>query len=255
MRGNNARRFDGKEHGMKAIAVGIFCKTPAAGRSKTRLSPPLRLEECAALSACFIRDLAATIDGLTHDGSAVGYAVYTPRGSEDALRQLLPGAFGLHAQCEGEFGVRLATAMRELLARHAGAIMVNADSPTLPTAILRDAVEAVAAGDAVVLSPALDGGYTLIGLSRMHEELFTDIPWSTSEVYRKTVARAATLGLPVVNVPGWYDVDDAASLDLLLSELAGRRPGFSEALRGAYAPATRAHLAARAVRVAAEAVK
>jgi hypothetical protein len=50
-------------------------------------------------------------------------------------------------------------------------------------------------------------------------------------------------------------VDDAASLDLLLSELAGRRPGFSEALRGAYAPATRAHLAARAVRVAAEAVK
>ena len=240
---------------MKAIAVGIFCKTPAAGRSKTRLSPPLRPDECAALSACFIRDLAATIGDLTHDGSAVGYAVYTPRGTEDTLRPLLPRSFGMHAQCDGEFGVRLATAMRELLARHAGAIMVNADSPTLPAAILREAVDAVAAGDTVVLSPAFDGGYTLIGLSRMHEELFTDIPWSTSEVYRRTVERAAMLGIPVVNVPGWYDVDDAASLDLLLSELAGRRSGFTQALRGAYAPATRAHLAQRVAPVAAEAVK
>lgn len=241
---------------MKSIAVGIFCKTPAAGRSKTRLSPPLRPEECAALAACFIRDLTDTIDELTRDGRAVGYAVYTPSGTEPALRPLLPSSFRMQAQCEGEFGERLATAMRELLARHAGAIMVNADSPTLPAAILREAVDAVAAGDRVVLSPAFDGGYTLIGLSRMHEELFVDIPWSTAEVYRTTVERAAALGLALVNVPGWYDVDDAASLDLLLSELAGVRPSFTQAeLRGAYAPATRAHFAARAASVAAEAVK
>ena len=68
-------------------------------------------------------------------------------------------------QCEGDFGARIATAMRALLQTHAGAILVNADSPTLPAAILRAAVEAVRRQDAVVLSPALDGGYTLIGLS------------------------------------------------------------------------------------------
>lgn len=236
------------------VAVGIFCKTPAAGFCKTRLSPPLRPEQCAALSACFIRDLTQTIGEVAKDGAAAGYAVYTPRGTEDALRQLLPAGFRLHPQCDGDFGLRLATAMRELLALHSGVIMVNADSPTLPASILRDAVRAVQAGTGVVLSPALDGGYTLIGLSAMREEIFAGIPWSTATVYRDTVARAGTIGLPVVDVPGWYDVDDAASLDLLLAELAGRGPAFSQ-LRGARAPATRAFLATHAAHTTLEAAK
>jgi uncharacterized protein len=78
----------------------------------------------------------------------------------------------------------------------------------------------------------------------MHDELFVDIPWSTAQVYERTVARAAATGLPVVNVPGWYDVDDAASLALLTAELAGERPSFTQ-LNGAAAPATRAWLARR----------
>jgi uncharacterized protein len=229
-----------------SVAIGIFCKTPAAGQSKTRLSPPLRPDECAALSACFIRDVATTIDDVVCNGSAVGYAVYTPAGSESTLRKLLPASFHLLPQCDDDFGVRLAVAMRALLERHDGAVMVNADSPTLPAAILRAAVEATQGRDAVVLSPALDGGYTLIGLSRMHERLFVDIPWSTAQVYERTIARAAEIGLPVVTLPGWYDVDDAASLALLLSEFDGRPPALAQGgLRGAPAPATRAHFLAR----------
>lgn len=235
---------------MRSVAVGLFCKTPAAGRSKTRLSPPLRPEECAALSACFIRDLASTINEVARDSAAVGYAVYTPAGSESALRTLLPASFRLLPQTSDDFGLRLANAMRAMLERHDGAILVNADSPTLPAAILRAAVEATRRGDAVVLSPALDGGYTMIGLSRLHERLFDDIPWSTAQVYERTVARAREIGLPVVNVPGWYDVDDADSLALLLSELDGRPPALAQAgLRGAHAPATRAHFAAREERL------
>ena len=239
---------------MEGIAVGIFCKTPIPGGSKTRLSPPLRPEECAALSACFIRDLGTTIGELT--GSDVtGYAVYTPAGTEGALRTLLPDDFRLLLQHDGDLGTRIATAMRELLLSHAGAILVNSDSPTLPASILRAAVDATRRGGSVVLSPALDGGYTLIGLSHMDERLFADIPWSTSRVHERTVQRAAAIGLPVVNVPGWYDVDDAASLALLLGELAGERPAFSQpGLSGAQAPATRAHLAARDTRSLAEAV-
>lgn len=229
---------------MGTIAIGIFCKTPAPGRSKTRLSPPLRPDECAAISACFIRDLTATIADVARDGSATGYAVYTPVGSESALRTLLPGGFRLLPQCEGDFGVRLMTATRELLQSHAGAIMVNADSPTLPAAILSAAVSATRRGNAVVLSPALDGGYTLIGVSDVHARLYEDIPWSTSAVFAKTQERAAEIGLPIVTVPGWYDVDDAASLAILQSELAGTPP-FADAFPGAHAPATRAHLMAR----------
>ena len=225
------------------IAIAIFCRTPAAGQSKTRLSPPLSAQECAALSACFIRDLAATIDEVAQTSAAVGYAVYTPAGSEDALRELLPANFALLPQGDGDFGARVAASMRTLLARHAGAILVNGDSPTLPAAILRAAIDALSR-DVVALSPAVDGGYTLIGLSNPHDELFADIPWSTAQVYERTVARAAAIGSPVVNVPGWYDVDDAASLALLTAELAGERPPFAQ-LDGAAAPATRAFLARR----------
>jgi uncharacterized protein len=240
---------------MRSVAVGIFCKTPARGLSKTRLSPPLRAEECAALSACFIRDLAATIHRLAEDEIVTPYAVYTPQGTEDHLRTLLPPSFRLLAQCEAGFGERLARAVSDLLsAGHAGAILVNADSPTLPASILAAAANALRGEDAVVLSPAIDGGYTLIGLSHPHAHVFTDIPYSTPHVYRLTVQRAREMGLPVINVPGWYDVDDAQSLRLLEAELAGRRLSFLDPeLQGAAASATRRFLTERLARVAVEA--
>jgi glycosyltransferase A (GT-A) superfamily protein (DUF2064 family) len=183
---------------------------------------------------------------LTRAGDVTGYAVYTPAGTESALRALLPPGFRLLLQREGDFGTRLMTATRELLAMHAGAILVNADSPTLPAAILRAAVDATRRGGTVVLSPALDGGYTLIGVARLHERLYANIPWSTPQVYPTTVARADEIGLPVSAVPGWYDVDDAASLALLQGELAGKPLTFAPpGLIGAPAPATSAHFAAR----------
>ena len=229
---------------MKPVAVAIICKTPSPGKSKTRLSPPLRPEECAAISSCFIRDLSQTIQSLADESGVQGCAVYTPSGSEAALRRLLPDAFQLILQGEGGLGARLLKATGDLLAAgHAGAILVGADSPTLPKAILRAAIDAVRQGDNVVLSPALDGGYTLIGLSRPHARLFDDMPWSTEAVYRLTLARAAELGLPVVNVPGWYDVDDAASFRMLEDEVAGIRPAFAAThLASADVPATRQFL-------------
>jgi uncharacterized protein len=232
---------------MRQVAVAIICKTPVAGQSKTRLSPPLLPQECAAISSCFIRDLSATIQELTEDGDVAGCAVYTPLGSEPALQRLLPANFHLTPQGEGDLGARLLKGTVDLLAAgFAGAILVNSDSPTLPKVILREAVDALRRGDNVVLSPAFDGGYTLIGLSHPHAGLFRDIPWSTSEVYRLTLDRAQALGLPVVNVPGWYDVDDAASFGMLEDEFNGNRPSFAMPhLVGADAPATRNFVRAR----------
>jgi rSAM/selenodomain-associated transferase 1 len=227
-----------------------MCKTPEPGKSKTRLSPPLRPEECAGLSACFIRDLSQTIARLAEDGDVAGYAVYTPVGSEEALRRLLPAGFELMPQVEGDFGVRLFHGVRDLLdAGHDGVLLVNSDSPTLPLPILQAAVDAVRRADNVVLSPALDGGYTLIGLSKPHRRLFEDIRWSTSTVYRRTLDRAREIGLPVVDAPPWYDVDDAASLRMLEDELSGETPAFLT-IPGAEAPSTRLFLRERQMSLA-----
>jgi rSAM/selenodomain-associated transferase 1 len=229
---------------LKTVAVAIVCKTPEAGKSKTRLSPPLRPDECAAISACFIRDLSATIESIAGDGDVTGYALYTPVGSEAALRQLLPASFAIMPQHDGDFGERLLHGTIDLLREHRGAILVNSDSPTLPASILRAAVDAVKGGDNVVLSPAADGGYTLIGSAKFHRRLYEDIPWSTAAVHRLTLERAAEIGLDVVNVDGWYDVDDAESFQLLRDELSGHMPAFAKT-PGAHSPATRRFMADR----------
>ena len=231
---------------MRPIALAIICKTPIAGKSKTRLSPPLRPEECAAISACFTADLGTTIAELAATSAATAHAVYTPAGSEAALADLLPG-FALTLQGEGDLGARLLRGIADLIAAgHGGAILINSDSPTLPPALLRAGVDALASGAAMVISPAIDGGYTFIGLTQPHARLFEDIPWSTEVVFALTMARAREIGLEPVVLAPWYDVDDAHSYTMLEAELGGAHTGFADAatpLRDA--PRTRAFVAAR----------
>ncbi len=233
------------------VALAIFCKTPIAGESKTRLAPLLGPEECAQLSACFIADLSNTIHALTVDGDVAGVALYTPKGTEPALQQLLPPGFELLPQAEGDFGARLDQGIHDLIASgHTGAILLNSDSPTLPRRILRAAVDAVRGADRVVLGPAIDGGYTLIGLSRPHPHLFSRIPWSTAAVLETTLERAREIDLPAVILDAWYDVDDAASYAMLENELSGSRPAFAAATVDAEdAPRTRRFLGQRSAKL------
>jgi rSAM/selenodomain-associated transferase 1 len=211
---------------MGHVAVAVICKTPVAGQSKTRLSPPLRPEECAEISGCFIHDLASTIAGLPR-ASAQPYVVYTPAGSEVALQALLPPDFRLLLQGDGDLGNRLLHGIEGLLsAGHVGAMLINSDSPTLPPALLQAGILALEAGSEMVISPAFDGGYTFIGLRHPHRRLFEEIEWSTSTVFERTLLRAAEIGLKPVVLDRWYDIDDAASYAMLEAELAGRRPGF-----------------------------
>lgn len=126
---------------------------------------------------------------------------------------------------------------------HDCAIMVNSDSPTLPTGFIVEAIAALRApGDRVVLGPALDGGYYLVGLKRPHPRLFQDIAWSTPDVLARTLDRAREIGLPAVLLPGWYDVDEPQDLLRLQKEFAGQAPCTS-GVTGGPAVHTRALLA------------
>ena len=77
----------------------------------------------------------------------------------------------------------------------------------------------MAPGDRIVLGPSTDGGYYLLGLKQPHRRLFEDIDWSTERVSEQTLARARELGLPVHQLPSWYDVDDLGALRVLVGEL------------------------------------
>src|SRR5215468_2923177 len=230
-------------HAMSGAAIGIVCKAPQAGLSKTRLAKAVGAVAASELSACFLRDVAAAIEAVPEALGRRGYGVYAPAGTENIMRQLLPAGFGLLLQAGDDLGHVLIGATRAFLeAGHDCMLLVNGDSPTLPPRFLTQAIEALRApGDRMVLGPASDGGYYLIGLKQPHQELFRRIAWGTETVAQSTCERAAEIGLATTLLPEWYDVDDNETLRWLQEELAGHSTRFRA---GGAAPASRAFLKA-----------
>jgi hypothetical protein len=179
-----------------------------------------------------------------------GFAAYHPLGSERFFKELLPDNFKLLAPREPTIGRSLFHAARDLFAAGYGSVcLINADSPTLPTDLLVEAVRCLQEpGDRVVLGPAADGGYYLIGLKQFHQRLFEAIDWSTERVYRQTRMRAAEIGVPVAPLAEWYDVDDEASLAVLARDLLSA-PDAKADHNGSYAaPRTTAFLVRLAIK-------
>lgn len=221
-------------------------KAPVAGGSKTRLVPPLTMTEAAKLSACFLKDTCDNILVTSRNKRAHGVAVYTPAGAESFFDRFVPRSFGRIGQRGTSFGDRLFHATEDLFSSgYESLCLIDSDSPTLPPAYLKAAVSELARpGDRVVLGPAEDGGYYLIGLKKIHRRLFERVDWSTSKVLAQTVARAQEIELPVTVLPSWFDVDNAAALRQLCYQLFLEKPRRERtAVPVAYqAPRTRAYL-------------
>jgi len=225
-------------------ALAVMAKAPRPGRVKTRLAPPLTLDQAARLNACFLRDTAANIGAVVSSGCAAGVISYTPVGDEGYFDDLLPSDFALIPQRGDGFGERLLATAQDLLSCGFGSVcLIDSDSPTVPTVAFERAIaDLQKAGDRVVIGPSQDGGYYLIGVKHAHPELFADITWSTSSVFAETVAAAEAAGVEVVVLPLWYDVDDGETLALLTAELIKDvQPPFAT-FSGYRAEHTRAYL-------------
>jgi rSAM/selenodomain-associated transferase 1 len=229
-------------------AIAVMAKAPQPGRCKTRLAPPLTPEQAAAMSAAFLRDITENIAQAGRQEAIYGCIAYAPAGLEALFDGHLAAGTGL-VLADGNlevppglngFGRCLYHAVHALLAEGFGAaVVLNSDSPTLPTSILARTARLLALpGERAVLGPADDGGYYLLGVKSAHAHLFADIAWSTAEVAAQTRQRAREIGLPLVELPVWYDVDDAASLYRLIGDLG--EPGMASALTPFAAPATAA---------------
>ena len=218
----------------EARALVIVGKPPEAGRTKTRLSPPLSPVEAAELYRGFVQDTAAMAlrlgwerVSLIHPGES---------GAAGVLAGLLPDTVTLRPQGGVGLGDALADAFRTHLEEGFGkVVLIGSDNPTLPAEIVARAADALAHSD-LAIGPSADGGYYLIGMSRPHLGVFERITWSTSVVLGETLERARELGLSVELLPEWYDVDTADDLDRLQTELARLPPRV--------APSTRSVLAA-----------
>jgi glycosyltransferase A (GT-A) superfamily protein (DUF2064 family) len=212
-----------------SCAIGVMAKAPQAGRSKTRLCPPLTPAQAAEMSAAFLRDTTENMALAARSAPIAPYAAYAPVGTETLLRACLAEGTALlladgsppMPEGVGGFGRCLLHAIEGMLAAgHTAACVLSSDSPTIPTAFLvRAATLLLEPGDRAVFGPADDGGYYFLGLKAPHAAMFRDIAWSTETVADAT--RAREIGLDLIELAPWYDVDDAASLGVLLRESAG----------------------------------
>ena len=197
-------------------ALIVVAKEPVPGETKTRLSPPFAPKSAAEFYRCLLLDTLALMARLEGADRTVAY---TPGRALDYFAGIVPNGFRLVAQQGADLGQRLTHALGQHfeLGYRRVAIM-NSDGPTLPLACLEEAFSALYRED-ITLGPGHDGGYYLIGMKRLHPELFQGIAWSTEQVVPQTLDICHHLGLSVHLLPEWYDVDVAADLERLQCDL------------------------------------
>lgn len=186
----------------------VFAKAPVAGQVKTRLVPPLGAEDAAELHRELVERTLARL-GPFLDRTELWCA---PDASHPFFQEL-SARFGIALRCQqgDDLGERMHYALCDALGHAGKAVLVGTDAPMI------DHTTIIAAGAAldthpVVLAPAEDGGYALIGLRQPMPAIFRHIPWGSGAVMAKTRATLAATGVAWRELPMMWDIDRPADL-------------------------------------------
>ena len=192
-------------------ALGIFAKPPRPGLVKTRLITDIGADNAARVYRyCLEYTLRIARD------SGIDYQLYLTEESDDELLRNEPSAI----QRGDNLGTRMLNAINELLTRSPdGAIIIGTDCLDIQTSHLQAAAQALASHELVLL-PAVDGGYALIGCSKAEPALFDDVAWSSARVLAQTLANAEKLRYRTSSLETVRDIDTLQDLELYPELLA-----------------------------------
>ena len=198
----------------------IFSKYPLAGKAKTRLIPALGAEIAAQLH----RQLAEAAISTARSWKQISLEKvnritvhYTGAGEKDFC-SWLGSDLDYQEQPTGDLGQRMGAAFESAFKcgiEHV--IGIGTDVPTLTATIIQQADKNLEDHD-LVLGPAADGGYYLIGMNSFHPELFADIEWETERVYGQTLEICTRLGLKIAELPVLHDIDRPEDLGVLRND-------------------------------------
>ena len=208
-----------KPSSLSQPAVAVMGKVPGAAPVKTRLHGVLGPEVATDLYRAFLLD---RLDAVAACPGVAPVFAFTPPDAAATAAALAPPGVRLLPQRGADLTARLINVFTTLLGEGRPAVIAtDADSPTLPMARVHEAAAALAARESdVVIGPSADGGYYLVGITRVIPELFEAMPWSTPSVCGQTLARARALGLRAMVLPAWFDVDTPADLAHLAVDIA-----------------------------------
>jgi rSAM/selenodomain-associated transferase 1 len=189
------------------VALVVFAKAPRPGRVKTRLEPVLGKQGAARLHARLAERavrtaLAARLGPVElHCAPRRRHPFFASLARRFRLR--------LRAQGPGDLGERMHRAFARVLRHSEAVLLIGSDCPALRAADLRAAARALKRGADVVLAPAEDGGYALVGLRRARKSLFERVAWGSERVMPETRARLERLRCKWVELRTVWDVDRA----------------------------------------------
>ena len=197
-------------------ALVVMAKPPREGDVKTRLCPPLTLAQASTFHECLLQDTVAKMERCF---SAQLWIAFAPDGDE-----YFRSSFGERAKLLSQRGSDLGERMHHIfvdlsLLGFREIVVLGSDIPTLPVSSVEQAFHVLGSNvEDVVLGPAGDGGYYLIGLKTPVEEIFQGISWSNPDVLKNTVQRIKNLGLRLTLLPVAYDIDIEGDLKRLWND-------------------------------------
>lgn len=202
-------------------ALVLMAKAPLAGQVKTRLIGALSAEDAADLYAAFLSDTFAVMEDAADERESVRLVLcYTPEGEEEAFEKVEREGSLMLAQRGDTLGQRLENCFTDLFEHGFNSVVIiGGDSPTLPVENLLTAFDSLTDEDEIVIGPAEDDGYYLLGMRKLHPRVLEDIPWSTNEVLAVTRRRILEAKLNLIELPVCYDVDTPEDLQRLRQEL------------------------------------
>jgi uncharacterized protein len=211
-----------KIEGWKAVkrlpALVILARHPEVGKVKTRLAAAIGDAAAAALYRAFLLDLGRK---LAAHPAWILYWAFAP--ADSPFPAEIAGGEKAFAQIGDDLGERMANAFERVLADgHPSAVLIGSDIPHVSIATLEGAFRSLSAGAALVLGPAEDGGYYLVGASSL-PPVFRGIRWGGPAVLAETIAAARRAGIEPALVAREYDIDDKKDLERLRVEIQGGR--------------------------------
>ena len=200
-------------------ALVVMARVPSAARGKSRLTRELGGDHLELRRAL----LLDTLDVVRGVAAADRFIAFEPAESVGEMRALVGDRARLFPQQGDTLGDRMRNVFDRLFAAgYSTVMMIGSDLPSLPTSYVAQAFQNLRdRPDALVIGPASDGGYYLIGMRRLWPALFTSIPWSTADVLTTTTSIAEKCGLPVSFVSPWHDVDTVDDLRRVLRDPHG----------------------------------
>jgi uncharacterized protein len=198
---------------------------------KTRLAPDISDARLRTLRRALVAD---TLHLVSSVGGVDRFICFTPAEAQAEMASLAAGGFALLPQRGDDLGQRMRFAFEDLLIGrgYVSAILVGSDLPLLTTAHFTAAIASLQANADVVIGPADDGGYYLIGLRAANAALFDGIRWSTPHVLADTMRAARRSGLEPKLIQAAYDIDTMEDLQRLERDLAALPPDAAMNIRG-----------------------